>query len=307
MESSGTDERIPGRTVATKDAPAPGPTPPKRVPRTKAFFRRFYDAWKRDHVSRMAAALAYYTFLALAPLLVLAVLIAGNLFGDAAARGELVERTREAIGSRGAEAVQGILQSARRPHEGIAALVVGLLALLIGASRAFQELQKGLSRILAGAEEKPGDRKGILRRLISLGLVLSVALGLVLLMIGGMALDAARRYLGLISGLLFSRRLDYFITFSLGALFLSLLYRFVPGRRAGWKDVGIGAGISSALFVLARFLVRLYIGRTTIGSASGEAGLVVVILLWVHLSAQIVYAGAELTRLRADSKTGETA
>ncbi len=269
------------------------------------FVRRFTGAWKRDQVSRMAAALAYYTFLALAPLLVLAVLIAGTIFGEATARGEVVQRTRAELGDRGAEAVQGILQSARRPREGLAAMGVGLLALLIGASRSFQELQKGLGRILAGSEEKQRDRKGIFRRLISLGLVLSVGLGIALLMIGGMTLDTTRRYLGPTSGFLISRSVDYLLTFGFGALFLALLYRFVPDKRAGWKDVGIGAALSAALFVMARFLVSFYIGRTTIGSSYGVAGLVVVILIWVHFSAQIVYIGAEVTRLRADSKATE--
>jgi membrane protein len=291
--------------TTTANAPPCVKLQPGKIRTTISFLTRFYEAWKRDQVSRMAAALAYYTFLALAPLLVLAVLIAGNIFGEAAARGEIVERTREAIGGRGAEAVQGILQSAVRPHEGIAALVVGLLALLLGASRAFQELQQGLGRILSGSEEYKRDRKGILRRLISLGLVLSVSLGLVMLMIGGMALDAARRYLGLTSGLLFSRSLDYLITFGFGAFFLSLLYRWLPDKHAASKDVWIGAGTSAALFVVARFLVSLYIGRTTIASSYGAAGLVVVLLLWAHLSAQIVYIGAEVARLRADSRAAK--
>lgn len=276
--------------------------PPGRIRRAISFLSRFRGAWKQDQVSRMAAALAYYAFLALAPILVLAVLIAGNLVGETAARGKIVEQTREAIGHSGAEAVQGILQSPGRPGGSIAALVAGLLVLLLGASRAFQELQQGLSRILTPPGEKSGDRKGILRRLVSLGLVLSVALGLVMLMLGGMALDAARRYWGLSLGLHAVRILDYLITFGLGTLFLSLLYRFVPDRRAQWKDAGIGAGISAGLFVLARFLVSLYLERAAIATSYGAAGLFVILLIWVHFSAQVVYVGAEMTRLRADSK-----
>lgn len=248
----------------------------------------------------MAAALTFYTFLALTPLLILAVLIAGILFGEAAARGEIVERTRETIGRPGAEVVQGILQSASRPSEGILALGVGLLALLLGASRAFQELQAGLSRILAGPEEERDDRKGILRRLISFGLVLSVSLGLVMLMLGGMALDATGRYLGLSPGLLVARILDYLLTLGLGALFLALLYRFVPEKRADWKDVWIGAGLSAGFLVLGRFLVSLYIERMTTAPSYGAAGLIVVLLIWIHFSARIIYVGAEVTRLRAD-------
>jgi len=259
---------------------------PGRLRRAIAFLGRLYAAWKQDQCSRMAAALAFYTFLALTPVLVLAVLIAGLLFGEAAARGEIVERTRESIGLLGAEVVQGILQSAGRPREGFVALVVGLLALLLGASRAFQELQAGMSRILTGPREQPGGRKGILRRLVSFGLVLSVSLGLVMLMIGGMALDATGRYLGLPSGLFIARILDYLLTFGFGALFLSLLYRFVPDRRARWKDVGIGAALSAGLFVLGRFLVSLYIGRMTTAFSYGIAGLIVVILIWLYFSAR---------------------
>lgn len=273
-----------------------------RIRRTIGFLRRLYAAWKQNQGSRMAAALAFYTFLALTPLLVLAVLIAGILFGEAAARGEIVERTRATIGRLGAEVVQGILQSAGRPGEGIVALVIGLLALVIGASRSFQELQAGLSRILNGPQERRGARKGIVRRLISFGLVLSVSLGLVMVMIGGMALDATGRYLGLPSGLIFARILDYLVTLGLGALFLSLLYRFVPDKRAEWGDVWVGAGISAGFFVLGRFLVSLYIERTTTASSYGVAGLIVVILIWLYFSARIVYVGAQVTRLRADSR-----
>jgi len=251
----------------------------------------------------MAAALAYYTFLALAPLLILTVLIAGMLFGEAAARSEIVEWTKEATGAHGAEMVQGILQGPGRPREGIVPLVLGVLVLLVGACRAFQELQKGLSRILAGHETKTGAAKGFLRRLISVGLVLSVGLGLLTLMIGGMALDAARKVLEMPSGPVASRILDYLLIPGFGALLLSLLYRLVPGRHAAWKDIWIGAATSAGLFVLARFLVRLYIGRAALGTAYGTAGLLVVILIWVHFSAQIVYLGAEVTRLRADSRS----
>jgi len=291
---------------ATATALPPVRIRPGRLRRAIVYLRRLYAAWKQDQCSRMAAALAFYTFLALTPILVLAVLIAGSLFGEAAARGEIVERTKDSIGLLGAEVVQGILQSAGRPREGIVALGVGLLALLLGASRAFQELQAGLSRILTGPRQLPGGRKGILRRLISFGLVLSVSLGLVMLMIGGMALDATGRYLGLPSGLWFARVLDYFLTFGFGALFLSLLYRFVPDERIPWKGVGIGAALSAGLFVLGRFLVSLYIGRLTTASSYGIAGLIVVILIWLYFSARIVYLGAEVTRLRADSKAAES-
>jgi membrane protein len=288
--------------TATTNALPPVRIRPGRIRRMIAFSRRFYAAWKQDQGARMAATLSFYTFLALTPILVLAVLIAGILFGEAAARGEVVERTRETIGRPGAEVVQGILQSAGRPGEGIVALVIGLLALLIGASRAFQELQTGLCRILTGPQDKKGARKGILKRLISFGLVLSVSLGLVILMIGGMAFDAAGRTLGLPSGLLFARILGYLITFGLGALFLSLLYRFVPDERAEWKDVWIGAGLSAGLLALGRFLVSLYIGRMTTVPSYGAAGLIVVMLIWLYFSARIIYVGAEVARLRMDSK-----
>jgi len=132
-----------------------------------------------------------------------------------------------------------------------------------------------------------------------------VSLGLVMLMIGGTALDATGRYLGLPSGLLFARILDYLLTLGFGALFLSVLYRFVPDERARWKDVGIGAALSAGLFVLGRFLVSLYIGRMMTASSYGIAGLIVVILIWLYFSARIVYLGAEVTRLRADSKVAE--
>jgi membrane protein len=99
--------------------------------------------------------------------------------------------------------------------------------------------------------------------------------------------------------------LDYLITFCLSAVFLSLLYRFVPNKRPKWKDVWVGAGLSAGLFVLGSFLVSLYIERTLTASSYGAAGLLVVIPMWLYFSTHIVYVGAEVTRLRADLKAAE--
>lgn len=255
----------------------------------------------------MAAALAYYTFLALAPLLVLSVLIAGAVIGEAAAQGEIVEQTRSAIGRRAGEAVQDILQNAGRPGEGIAAFAIGLLVLLFGVYRAFHELQKGLGRILGGPGGKSGARKGLLRRLVSLGLVLSVGPVLLMVTIGGTALDAARNFLRLTPGLLLFRLLDTLLAFGLCASLLALLYRYVPDRRRPWKQIWLGAGVSAGLFVLARSLVGLYIERSSITSAYGAAGLFVILLVGVHFCAQVLYVGAELARLRGDLEAGPDA
>ena len=273
--------------------------PTGSIQKTATFLRRLRYSWKVDQGSRMAAALAYYTFLALAPVLIISASLVGILFGKEAARGEMVMATKEAIGHRGAEALQAILQKTWQSNEGLVALGVSLCAMLLGAYWAFHELKEGLFRILASPADKKAGRHGILKRLMSIGWILLVGLGLVVLMIGGLALDAARRYLGLSPGFHLTWILDYLFTLGVGAIFLALLYRFVPGGRAKWKEVWIGAGISAGLFALGRFLVSLYLKRMTSVPASGSAGFFVVILIWFYYSARVVYFGAEVTRLCA--------
>jgi membrane protein len=277
-----------------------------RTRQVLSFLGRVRSAWKRDQGPRLAAALAYFASLAIAPLLVLAVLIAGLVFGEAAARGEIVEQTSGAIGRRGAEAIQEILRNAGQPGRGVFALAVGLAALLLGASRAFQELQDGLNRILGIAG--PGAGRGtVLKRLLSFAMVVGLALLLVLLMAGEMILDALVNVLGVASGVGLIEGANYLVSLGVTAASLSLLYRYVPVRRTRWRHVWLGAGLAAILFILARMLVSLYFERSSTASSYGAAGSFVVVLIWLYFAAEIVYLGAEIARVRADSTAGPEA
>ena len=254
--------------------------------------------WDRDNVPRMGAALAYYSLFALAPLLVVAIGVAGLAFGTEAARGQVVHQIDGLIGKTGAEAVQAMLISARKPEQSIPAAVIGLIALFLGATSAFAQLQGALNTIWGVPTPAGGAIKGFIKgRLLSFGMVL--AIGFLLLV--SLALSAGLAALGelmesrLPGGEALWLGINFAISFGFITLLFAMIYKILPDIDLEWRDVWIGAGITALFFTLGKILIGLYLGHSTIVSTYGAAGSIVVILLWVYYSAQIVLFGAEVT------------
>ena len=257
------------------------------------------SGWVDDYAQSMGAALAYYTIFSIAPLLLIVISIAGLVFGDQAARGEVFSQLEGMLGAPGALAVQGLLESARKPTESVTATVFGVALLLIGATSVFGELQDALDRIWR-APDSAGQSGfwGLVRaRLLSLVMVLGVGFLLMVSLVASAALAALRKWLDPALG-------DWATTASLIELGSSLLlitlvfamiYKMVPRVRIDWKDVWIGAAATSLLFTAGKFLIGVYIGRSGIASGFGAAASLVAVLVWVYYSAQIFLLGAEFT------------
>jgi membrane protein len=265
--------------------------------------RNSVAAWVDDYAPSMGAALAYYTLFSIAPLLIIAIAVAGLVFGQEAARGEIVAQIQDLIGRDGAVAVQGLLKSASEPAKDIVATVVSLITLAIGATTVFGELQSDLDRIWR--VPPPTTVNGlwlVLRtRLLSFGLVL----GLGFLLLVSLVVSAAIAALGKWSNGLFEGWEAYFhvlnlsISFATTALLLALIYKLMPRARIAWRDVWLGALVTALMFEIGKFLIGLYLGKTSVASSFGAAGSLVVLLVWVYFSAQIFLLGAELTRVYA--------
>jgi len=261
--------------------------------------RKSVVAWVDDYAPSMGAALAYYTLFSLAPLLIIAIAVAGLFFGQEAARGEIVGQIEDIIGREGAIAVQGLLKSASEPSQNIFAAVVSVITLLVGATTVFAELQSDLDRIWR--VPAPATASGIwnvLRaRLLSFGL----ALGLGFLLLVSLVISAAIAAFGKWSYGFFEGRaahlyaLNFCISFAISTLLFAMIYKFMPRARIGWRDVWIGASVTALLFEAGKFLISLYLGTTSVASGFGAAGSLVVLLLWVYFSAQIFLLGAEFT------------
>jgi membrane protein len=268
-------------------------------------FKKAWDAFNEDYAPSMGAALAYYTTFSLAPVLIVAIAVAGLVFGQEAARGEIVNQLGGLVGTDGAKAIQGLLQSASTPGKSFLASAIGLVTLIIGATSVFAELQTSLDRIwrAPALKRERGIWALIRARLLSFGMV--VAIGFLLLV--SLALSAALSAVDRWGGTLFPtwHNLLQFVGIVVGFLITAVLfasaYRILPRVRIAWRDVAVGAIATAALFEIGKYLIGLYLGRASVSSGFGAAGSFVIILAWVYYSSQIFLLGAEFTWVYAHS------
>ena len=253
----------------------------------------------------LGAALAYYTVFSLAPLVVLAIAIAGFVLGHEAAQGQIFDQVRVLIGDQGAMAIQDMVKSANaNPATGIFATVVGIVTLLFGASGVFGQLQTSLN-IIWGVEPRPGRGiTGIVRdRFLSFTFILVVCFLLLVSLLLSTAITFVSTWVGgIATGTEFLVQ-GINIALSLGVITLlfALIYKFLPDARVAWHDVWIGAFLTAVLFSIGKFALGLYLGSSSVSSSFGAAGSLIVLLLWVYYSAQILFLGAEFTQVYANS------
>jgi membrane protein len=258
--------------------------------------------WQQDRVSRLAAALAYYTVFSVAPLLVIAVAIAGAVFGQEAAKAEIISQLENLVGSEGASAVVVALNNANQPQVGSIASLISVGVLLIGASGVFAQLQDALNTVW-NVQPKPG--KGIWgfvsKRLFSFLMVLAIGFLLLASLIISAVLSTVRKFnLDFLPGSQFLwSNIDLFISLGLLTFMFALMFKYVPDVKIAWKDVWVGAIITSLLFLLGKFLLGWYLDQGTLGSTYGAASSLIVFLAWVYYSAQIILFGAEFTQVYA--------
>lgn len=271
------------------------------------------QAWSDDNAPSMGAALAYYTLFSIAPLLLIVIAVAGLAFGEQAARGEVMGQLSELIGADGAAAVEDLLRRVNRPDEGGWAAVIGTVVLLIGATSVFAELQNSLNRIWRAPLRTGPVWQGVWtllrRRLLSLGLILGLGFLSMVSMVASAALAAIGKWWTPWLGndfLLLAQLLNGGFSYALITVMFAIIYKWVPDVPVRWRDVWLGALITSALFSLGKGLIGLYLGRSGVSSAYGAAASLVVMMLWVYYSTQVFLMGAELSaalaRRRAQRK-----
>lgn len=262
-------------------------------------------SWLADYAPSMGAALAYYTMFSLAPLVLIVVAVAGLVFGEDAARGEIAYQLNAIMGKTGAKAVQDLLSSVDKPVEGSVATMVGLVMLFIGATTVFAELQDSLDRIWrVPVRETQRSWLVLLRtRLLSFGMILAIGFLLTVSLVVSAVLGAMSTWMQPLLG-------DWVplvsVTNAVGSYLLvaavfALIYKVMPRARVHWTDVWTGAVFTATLFTLGKFLIGLYIVHSGAVSGFGAAGSLVVVLLWVYYSAQIFLLGAEFTWVYANT------
>jgi membrane protein len=262
--------------------------------------KRAFAGWWNDNVPRMGAALAYYTLFSLAPVLVVAIAVAGLAFGQEAVRGEVVGQIQGLVGKEGAHAVQAMLEGAAKPSSSIPATIIGIITFFLGATGAFLELQNDLDAIW---RVKPKQSTSFLKslvkqRLISFGLVLGFAFILLTSLLVSAALAALHTYMGnTFPGVaVLWEGLNVVVSLAVITALFAMIYKVLPDVQLSWSDVWVGGLVTAGLFTIGKSLIGFYIGTSAFESTYGAAGSVIVVLVWVYYSAQTILLGAEFTR-----------
>jgi membrane protein len=250
---------------------------------------------------RLGAALAYYSMFSIGPLLLIVMGLAGLVFGRDAVRHEIEQQIQQFVGSKAAHVVESMAASSLR-SKGVLATILGIAALLFGATGVFSQLQDALNLIWE-VKAKPGlGIWGYLRyRILSFAMILGI--GFLLLI--SMALTTALAALsGWISGLISSPQwlvhaLNFLISFGVITLLFAAIFKVLPDVKLRWRDVWIGAIGTAFLFTAGKYVLGLYLGRESTASSYGAAGSVIVILMWVYYGSLILFFGAEFTRAYA--------
>jgi membrane protein len=264
--------------------------------------------WWEDNCLRLAASLAYYTALSLAPLLLLIVSLLGVVLERQQVAGQLESQLEGLMGPAGRELVSSILTTTS-PQGGTLAAVVGFLTLVIGATAVFGELQTTMNLIW---EVRPAPTAGVWagiwawlkERVFSLALVFALAFLLLVSLVVSAALAGAAALLWGPEPSFLSRLLELAVSLAVLTLGFSLLFKYVPDAEIGWRDVWLGGVLTAVLFTLGKTAIGYYLGYASVGSAYGAAGSMVVLLVWVYYSALIVFFGAEFTQAWATRRGG---
>lgn len=269
-----------------------------------ALFADTVNEWYKHKAPRLGASLAFYTLLSLAPLLVVVVALAGSVYGEEAARGQIVAQLSDLLGRTGATAIEAVIKQARQPAVGLLATLAGLITLFFGATGVVTELRDALNTIYeVPAPELSGLKAIILfvrERFFSFALVVGVGF----LLLVSLAVNAGLASMGTwftdwLPALVLQVMSTIVSWVIITALFAGI-YKVLPDVTIEWRDVALGAAVTSLLFNFGKFAIGLYLGSSTVASAYAAAGSLVVLLIWVYYSAQIFFLGAEFTQVFAN-------
>ncbi|MEP6574476.1 MAG: YihY/virulence factor BrkB family protein, partial [Gemmatimonadota bacterium] len=265
----------------------------------KQIFVRAAREWFDDNAPRLGAALSYYTLFALAPLLVIAIAVAGLVFGREAARGQIVGEIDGFLGRQAASMIQVMLEGASKPGASIIATIAGLVTFFLGATGVFVELQGALNVVWDVRRKAGGGIRGFTRDyLVSFGLVVGVGFLLLVSLVLSALMSALGKYMDSFTGSVgVAVRLGHAIgSFLVITLLFTMIYKVLPDVKLQWRDVWRGAAVTALLFSGGKFLIGLYLGGSAVASTYGAAASLVLLMLWVYYSSQIVLFGAELTQ-----------
>src|SRR5688572_19354752 len=271
-----------------------------------SLFKLAYQGWKEDNASRLSAALAYYTIFSLAPLLAIVIAITGLIWDTGDVRAQILSQIQSLVGAEGADFVANLISNTGSPSEDIVVLIIGIITLLFGALGVFNELHNSLNIILNVKQEQPKGflqaiKKIIIDRLLSFTMILGIGFLLLVSLVVTAGLSATQETIGNVFPMseLILQVVNLVISLGVITVLFALMFKFLPDAKISWRDVWMGAFITSLLFSLGKTAIGIYLGNSAVASAFGAAGSLVLLLLWIYYSAQILFFGAEFTQVYA--------
>lgn len=271
--------------------------------------KQTFKGFSEDDCPTMAAALSYYTVFSLPPLLVLLLMLLGAVLDPQDIQGTIETQMREAMGPGGADQVRTILANADRPGAGgLVPTILSIVALLLGATGVFGQLQAALNKAwnVAPDPQKGGIKNMLAKRAFGIGMVLGLAFILLVSLVVSAMLTAFGEELGryLPSGLSAPvlEAINFVASLAVISLLFGAIFKVLPDAEIGWRDVAVGAVVTGLLFVAGKFALGLYLGRSNPGEAFGAAGALALMLVWIYYSSMIVLLGAEFTQAWAERR-----
>ena len=259
-------------------------------------------SWMEDNALRLSAALAYYSIFSIAPLLIIAISVAGLVLGEEAVRGQLDDQLKDYIGAQAAAGVQSMVQSASKKSDGWLGAIIGFVTLMLGASGVFGQLKDALNTIWEVKAKGGAGVWGFIRaRLLNFGMVLVIGFLLLTSLLMTTALAALNGYFESLVGLppFVGAVLAFLLSFGVVTTLFAFIFKVLPDAKIEWQHVWIGAVVTALLFELGKFGLGFYLGRESTASSFGAAGSVVLLLLWVYYASCILLFGAEFTQVYA--------
>ena len=253
----------------------------------------------QDNPMNYSASIAFYTIFSLPGILIVTVAILGAFYDEKLVQSELFYQIRLLLGEQSADEIEKILANAEQSGETTVARTVGIITLLFSATTVFVSLQEALNRIW-GLKAKPEREwlKFIMNRLLSLAMIISMGFLLLVSLVVDTLLVMFKNYIsGYLLGIptFFLDAFNIFFSLALVTFIFGLIFKVLPDAKIKWKDVGVGAFITTLLFVIGKFLISFYLGSSSLGSTYGAAGSLVLLLIWIYYSSTILLIGAEFT------------
>lgn len=281
----------------------------KRIITVGKFVHQVVTEFIGDNILKYSASLSYYTILALAPMLIIILTITGFLWGKEALKGELYGELREMIGSEAALQIQTAIQNIHLSQDNFFATTIGVVVLIVSATGVFGEIQDSLNKIW-GLRTKTRkvwwklfiDRAISFSLILSLGFILIVSLLLNALILA-LSSNLSKIFGGTGENLVLG--LDNILSFLITTILFATIFKVLPDAKIKWKDVLVGALITSGLFLMGKYAIGFYLGKSQLANIYGAAGSIMIIMIWVYYSSAILYLGAVFTKVYATNFGGK--